>query len=781
MSMRQPAENIERVLKKLIEERDNEAIINFIDSYSSDRNEKFKSSVHQLTVWNDPETLQSILTWGEEKSLTPATGGDGCQDKDNPILVACQEDFRRCMGCLYQHGYRMKEVQDEAYYEEDKGCVSQRSYRMKEVKDETDYEEDDQVRQFLRFHAASNVCYLSLEFTEHKAFQNKEQSTTELTTEEIDILDQIDPLRKVFKKMKDADSNVEDFQGSSELKSNYIGIKKKLEAFTGGILTQCRSMHEVKTILDHNPEDDDDDELDDAYTNWQVALFEGHKDLVSHPNFQRYLWRKMTGDGSINKEIPFKFLADKIPNLSSTSKFRMKRALWNIKNIPLTILTFLFCYPFVVFADFLKKGDILFVNPKAQEERKLKKMWNNVEKQQTDNEDNPKGCFDYFRKRMHIPLFRMIPYFFIKVIYLNLICFSFLYPVDPFGANFQETDKLVLIVLLSVTFIISVSYLVDDIIQLFRPKHHKSFWNYFSLLTHLLLVGGAVIASISYHLFYRGKNLADLSGNSAVNVGMAMVSFGAGMEFFCVLQWLILLETTGPMVLCVLHAIKDALRMVSIYIVLFVAHFIAFRSLYKPFHLGSTNTTQNTTTYVLAKDANSFKTQRGLISTLFWRIIASAGPEMVNIKKTGDTTNDFSLEFSHLMGLILWGLYQIIIYVLMLNLLIAVMNTSYSELWQNRKRESKYSKSFFQAKFLEPLEIFPVPFRWIYYLARAVYNSKKEKNQDPIKQDKKKYFFLVRELILNKQEAEFEKSSDDKINDLKKDIFNELRKINKLK
>eukprot|EP00092_Neocalanus_flemingeri_P076011 GFUD01094242.1.p1 GENE.GFUD01094242.1~~GFUD01094242.1.p1 ORF type:complete len:767 (-),score=165.01 GFUD01094242.1:60-2360(-) len=746
MSMRQPAEKMEQTLKKLIEERDNDAIIGFLESHSSNKNEGYRSSVLQLTVLNDPETLHSILTWGKEKSLTPATGGDVCQEENNPILVACQQDYRRCMGYLYQHGYRMKEV-----------------------KDKVDYEEDDQVKQFLRFQSASNIHYLSLEFTEHQVLQNEDKAT-ELGPDEIKHLEKIDPIRKVFEIMEHADHNMEDFQGSSELKDNYNFIKKKLEAFIGGILTQCRGMHEVKTILDHNPDDDDDDELDDAYTNWQEALFTGHKDIVSHPNFQQYLWRKMAGDGSINTEIPFKFLKD-IPNLGSTTKSRMKRVLWNIKNFPLTILTFLFCYPFVVLTDFLRKGDILFVNPKTLEARRLKEIKNDMENQQTENESSPQGCFDYFRKRMHIPLFRMIPYLFTKVTYLILLFVSIWHKghsmLEP---NFQEQ------ILLSITFIISISYLVDDTVQLFRPKY--SFWNCFSLLTHLLLVCGAVLMYVSYQFSPIGTNLADLSGNSAVNVSLALFSFGAGMEFFSVLQWLTLLETTGPMVLCVLHAIKDALRMVSIYIVLFVAHSIAFISLYKPFQPDPTNTTQQlNTTYVLAKDANALKSQRGLISTLFWRIIASAGPEMVNIKNTMDPTDDFSLEFSHLMGLVLWGVYQIIVYVLMLNLLIAVMNTSYSELWQNAQRESKYHKSKFLAKFLEPLEIFPVPFRWIYYLARAVYACKKEK-KDPIKQDKKKYFWLLRELILNKQEAEYEKSDDDKMTDLKMDIFNELRKIN---
>jgi hypothetical protein len=218
------------------------------------------------------------------------------------------------------------------------------------------------------------------------------------------------------------------------------------------------------------------------------------------------------------------------------------------------------------------------------------------------------------------------------------------------------------------------------------------------LISHLLLVGGAIIATISYHLEHKasGISLADISGNNAINVGMTLLSFGAGMEFFRILRWLVLLETTGPIVLCVLRVMVDALRMVSIYVILFVAHGIAFWSLYKPFRPDPRYHNLNGTNYALAESANALKSQRGLISTLFWRIIASAGPEMVNIKNNNDPEVDFSMEFSHLMGLVLWGIYQIIIYVLMLNLLIAVLNTSYSQLWQNVQMEWKYNKSYFQ-------------------------------------------------------------------------------------
>ena len=165
--------------------------------------------------------------------------------------------------------------------------------------------------------------------------------------------------------MEDADENMDDFQGSSELKCNYLVIKKDLEAFLGYILTQCEDMKEVKTILDYNPDDSDDDELDDSDTNWQVALYKGHTHLVSNRNFQQYIWRKMTGDGAMNTQIPFESLADKVPNVGPISKFGMKRALWNFKNIPLTMWTFLFYIIVVLSTQKVVSTDCLAISVKG--------------------------------------------------------------------------------------------------------------------------------------------------------------------------------------------------------------------------------------------------------------------------------------------------------------------------------------------------------------------------------------------------------------------------------
>ena len=336
-------------------------------------------AVLELTIQNDPETLQTILKWGATVGMTPEIGEDTSHERHNPMLIACQQNFKRCMDHLYQHGYRMKIIDNEC-------------------------KEEDQVKKFLVFKANSNIHYLSLEFTEHVTFHNEKDPSTASTGKSLD-LQELDPIRRVHKLMEDADENMEDFQGSSEMKCYYVDIRKELEVFLVSILDKCENMCEVKTLLEHNPGDDDDDELDDSDNNWQMALHKGHKKLVSHPNFQQYLWRKMTGEESVHSNIPLSSLTDNIPSKGLITKFRVRRALWNLKNVPLTLLSFFFCYTGVVLADLFREADILFVTPSAMRKRKGDKE---------TQMDNAEGClyrsFDFFRSRMHIPLLRMIPY-----------------------------------------------------------------------------------------------------------------------------------------------------------------------------------------------------------------------------------------------------------------------------------------------------------------------------------------------------------------------------------
>merc|ERR1719187_2742664 len=77
----------------------------------------------------------------------------------------------------------------------------------------------------------------------------------------------------------------------------------------------------------------------------------------------------------------------------------------------------------------------------------------------------------------------------------------------------------------------------------------------------------------------------------------------------------------------------------------------------------------------------------------------------------------FSLEFSHMMGLSLWAMYQGITVILLINILIAQMNNTYNKIWENKDVEWKYSKTYFQVQNLAPSAIMPPPFGWFYYIA----------------------------------------------------------------
>ena len=76
-----------------------------------------------------------------------------------------------------------------------------------------------------------------------------------------------------------------------------------------------------------------------------------------------------------------------------------------------------------------------------------------------------------------------------------------------------------------------------------------------------------------------------------------------------------------------------------------------------------------------------------------------------------------------------------------------------------------------QAQFLSSRAAVPSPFTWVYYIARAVYR-RKGGCLEPSKEveEKKKYFQLLKKLILIKEQKEHERTVNDRMEDLKRDI-----------
>merc|ERR1719391_1182389 len=87
--------------------------------------------------------------------------------------------------------------------------------------------------------------------------------------------------------------------------------------------------------------------------------------------------------------------------------------------------------------------------------------------------------------------------------------------------------------------------------------------------------------------------------------------------------------------------------------------------------------------------------------------------------------------------------------ILMLNILIAIMNTTYGKVWINVDQEWKSQRTYYQAQFFAPRTVFPAPLRWIYFLAKYVYRSKRSTGmgKEDINRRKSKYIYLLRQLV----------------------------------
>ena len=680
----------------------------------------FQYAVLQLTCNNDAHTLESILDWGAEMGFE-VTWDDKKSDP-NPVLVSSQQNYLQCTKLLHKHGYRIPQIRGEATME-----GAQEMLRMENVSEEPQMEEEDHVEKFLAFQAYTKPHYLSLAFTEEERIDDPD-----IRDEDLKDLEQLDPLKRAFDLAELADNLSVDIKGMSELKGSYCGIRNDLELYTRGILTQCSNMDEVKIILEHKFKTDDSEEEEKSLeSNFQKSLLDGRKEFVSHPFYQQYLWKQMTGD--------------------STSEYRqrMKHSqLWAFVYVLEAIFIFSL-YPFIAFADFFRKADILFVSKGRimQENGNLEPL------------SVKERIFMYFRSKIHTPFFRMIVYCAIQFAYLALLIVTIWDPINTMEREACEaTDDDTLLNLgqavdkemkkslgstckseerdfkwyTILAVVLTVFFIIEDTIEFIVKGKHKTrsdffetFWIPFSLVGRAFILVGSLVAYAFFQTHPEERNRANLSGNDMLNFGYTLISIGISAEFFKTLRFLILFEYLGPLVICLIVVIRDAMKVLMVYAIIFGTFGIAGWSLLKPFQTEDAMMTTNMraegfngTRFSLAQDEPDAGTKRSLFQLFMWRMLSPAeSNEQMFIKENkfwfskalhnsthfldGSEqeildTEDFSLSISHLALMCVWVVYQIAVAIFMLNLLIAIMNNTYSEVYQSADKIWKYSKSYYQ-------------------------------------------------------------------------------------
>ena len=113
----------------------------------------------------------------------------------------------------------------------------------------------------------------------------------------------------------------------------------------------------------------------------------------------------------------------------------------------------------------------------------------------------------------------------------------------------------------------------------------------------------------------------------------------------------------------------------------------------KPFQERAEEDTKNN--YTLSEDSD-LTSSKNLWGKMFWLMFEPDGPSSVQVVPSGEHQENWSYQFSHLIGLCVWGGYQVVVIILMLNVLISIMNTTYMAMWARADKEWKYSKTYFQ-------------------------------------------------------------------------------------
>nr|XP_046245689.1 short transient receptor potential channel 6 isoform X2 [Scatophagus argus] len=150
-------------------------------------------------------------------------------------------------------------------------------------------------------------------------------------------------------------------------------------------------------------------------------------------------------------------------------------------------------------------------------------------------------------------------------------------------------------------------------------------------------------------------------------------------------------ESFGPLQISLGRTVKDIFKFMVIFITVFVAFMVGMFNLYS-YYLG-------------AKHNNAFTTLEESFKTLFWAIFGLSEVKSVVI--------NIDHKFIENIGYVLYGVYNIIMVIVLLNMLIAMFNSSFQEIEDDADVEWKFARAKLWFSYFEHGGTLPVPFNLI--------------------------------------------------------------------
>uniref|UniRef100_A0A3B4YQE8 Transient receptor potential cation channel, subfamily C, member 6b n=1 Tax=Seriola lalandi dorsalis TaxID=1841481 RepID=A0A3B4YQE8_SERLL len=204
-------------------------------------------------------------------------------------------------------------------------------------------------------------------------------------------------------------------------------------------------------------------------------------------------------------------------------------------------------------------------------------------------------------------------------------------------------------------------------------------------------------------------------------------------------------ESFGPLQISLGRTVKDIFKFMVIFITVFVAFMVGMFNLYS-YYLG-------------AKHNDAFTTLEESFKTLFWAIFGLSEVKSVVI--------NIDHKFIENIGYILYGVYNIIMVIVLLNMLIAMFNSSFQEIEDDADVEWKFARAKLWFSYFEYGGTLPVPFNLVpspksvvslllgirKFLWAAPQNKSKENSNDEMELNKVRHQRLIQlksEKIMNR-------------------------------
>ncbi|XP_060035155.1 short transient receptor potential channel 3 [Erinaceus europaeus] len=219
------------------------------------------------------------------------------------------------------------------------------------------------------------------------------------------------------------------------------------------------------------------------------------------------------------------------------------------------------------------------------------------------------------------------------------------------------------------------------------------------------LHSAALPPEVQYFTFARDKWLP--SDPQIISEGLYAVA--VVLSFSRVAYILPANESFGPLQISLGRTVKDIFKFMVLFVMVFLAFMIGMFMLYS--------------NYLGAKVNPAFTTVEESFKTLFWSIFGLSEVTSVVLK--------YDHKFIENTGYILYGIYNVTMVVVLLNMLIAMINSSYQEIEDDSDVEWKFARSKLWLSYFDdgktlppPFSLVPSPKSFVYFVMRIINLSK---------------------------------------------------------